>query len=941
VLYLAFVKLMKNKWLFLSLSVSILLFITAANLLPMFNNALINRTLLMNYNNSTLNQSTFSNRCSYIFAMDANNEQDDKTENYYSNLIENQLINQYQQPIAYFNKIYTSQYVDIMDVTYKPNNSSDNINTLTSMKFNAINDLENHISLISGKMPAGEKDNEGNVEVIVSNDNAIINGLVIGRVYIVHRTDEQSNDKDMPIKITGIFNPVIGGSSSFTNSSQVSNLLICDYNLFKELFVKNSYFLGSVKWDYLLDYTAINPDNIENIISAYQQQSLLFANYPQIELSKAFSFNGVDTLTAFTESKQSLDIMILVFTAPMFLLLLFCIFFISKLIVEMDKNEISVLQSRGASIYNIAFMYLIQSVALVIVPLILSPFLATAICKLLGFTTGFMEVGNNIPLSTDFSLTGIIFDIGACLIVIITILIPSILAAGTNIVERKQKATTKPHIPFWKKFYFDFILLAVSVYGYINFTVRQNIIVSQNLSANQIPIEPLTFLIMVLFLISMGLIFMRFYPFIIKIISNIGRKIWSAPFYHSLQRVTILKDKEQFIMLLIILTMSLGIFSANSARTVNKNLDDYISYSIGADVVLKPFPTNYNDPNQVEIKPSLDNYSSLKGVDNATIISIANSPQIYANKMQNQDDINMIGIDVLPYSKIVWSRQDMLSEHINSYFNLLGKSPQNCIISKTLADKMSLAVGDSILVNINEMNNKAFYINIVAIVEAWPSYTYSLSDDGKQTLGDMIITNSEYLEREFIDVTYNVWLTTDNSTSASDLIQELSSNLHPNYILGNRYKDLNESQNSAQRQSLNALLTLSFLIIFAICFVGFAIYWILSIKSRALQFGTLRAMGMSKKSIYVMLLWEQLFISGITTVYAILIGGVSSRVFVDILKVSFGADKQIIPFLFVTSQTDYIKIFIFFGIMFVFTFMLIVNLIKRIKIAQIIKLGEE
>ena len=46
-----------------------------------------------------------------------------------------------------------------------------------------------------------------------------------------------------------------------------------------------------------------------------------------------------------------------------------------------------------------------------------------------------------------------------------------------------------------------------------------------------------------------------------------------------------------------------------------------------------------------------------------------------------------------------------------------------------------------------------------------------------------------------------------------------------------------------------------------LCATGFLIYWILSIQSRALQFGIFRAMGMSLREILSMLINEQLFIS--------------------------------------------------------------------------------
>ena len=57
-------------------------------------------------------------------------------------------------------------------------------------------------------------------------------------------------------------------------------------------------------------------------------------------------------------------------------------------------------------------------------------------------------------------------------------------------------------------------------------------------------------------------------------------------------------------------------------------------------------------------------------------------------------------------------------------------------------------------------------------------------------------------------------------------------------------------------QGMNGALTLGFIIIMVMCIIGFLIYWILSIKSRTLQFGILRAMGMKFREILMMIVYE-------------------------------------------------------------------------------------
>lgn len=70
-----------------------------------------------------------------------------------------------------------------------------------------------------------------------------------------------------------------------------------------------------------------------------------------------------------------------------------------------------------------------------------------------------------------------------------------------------------------------------------------------------------------------------------------------------------------------------------------------------------------------------------------------------------------------------------------------------------------------------------------------------------------------------------------------------------------------EMKNDPMIKSLNGVLTVGFIVALALCFIGFLMYWILSIRQRTLQFGIYRAMGMRMREILTMLLNEQLCIS--------------------------------------------------------------------------------
>jgi putative ABC transport system permease protein len=142
-------------------------------------------------------------------------------------------------------------------------------------------------------------------------------------------------------------------------------------------------------------------------------------------------------------------------------------------------------------------------------------------------------------------------------------------------------------------------------------------------------------------------------------------------------------------------------------------------------------------------------------------------------------------------------------------------------------------------------------------------------------------------------------------------------------------------------QGMNGALTLSFVIIMLMTIIGFLIYWILSIRSRTLQFGILRAMGISFKEIIGILGYEQILVSGVSIACAFIIGGVVSDLFVPLFQFMYAVDDQIPPFRVAAMQADYIKMYVIIALMLIGGFAILGALIRKININKALKLGED
>ena len=142
-------------------------------------------------------------------------------------------------------------------------------------------------------------------------------------------------------------------------------------------------------------------------------------------------------------------------------------------------------------------------------------------------------------------------------------------------------------------------------------------------------------------------------------------------------------------------------------------------------------------------------------------------------------------------------------------------------------------------------------------------------------------------------------------------------------------------------QGTNGILTANFIVVLLLCMVGFLIYWILSIRSRELQFGIFRAMGLSMGEVIRMLAVEQVLISGTAIGIGVGVGALVTRLYLPLIQIAYSTADQVLPLELVTESSDYVKLFAVIGIMVVCCMGILAWLISKIRIAQALKLGED
>lgn len=155
------------------------------------------------------------------------------------------------------------------------------------------------------------------------------------------------------------------------------------------------------------------------------------------------------------------------------------------------------------------------------------------------------------------------------------------------------------------------------------------------------------------------------------------------------------------------------------------------------------------------------------------------------------------------------------------------------------------------------------------------------------------------------------------------------------------HEQITASRNSAMVQVTNGMFTLSFIISLMVCSAGFLIYWIMSIKGRELLFGIYRAMGMRMREINLMLINEQIF----SSLLAILAGGgagaLATALFVKLIALIYLPQKHNIGIQIYIYASDLIKLAAVILAVVLLCYMVLRMLLRNMKIAQALRLGED
>ena len=811
-----------------------------------------------------------------------------------------------------------------------------------TLRLGMLTDLPAHAKMLSGEMFSESGITEdGSIEVVVSQSALVNMNILVGETLIVENAKD-ANGKEIRLFIKGVFG--MEDSSDFywqVKPDSMDNVCLMDANLFRQMFTGNNAADYTITCYYfsMFEYEDIKANQVEKLmaITDYQTEESAFRGILQ-------SPDYREILESYRGKQDRIRATLIILQIPVLIMLGAFLFMISGQMYEMERNEISVIKSRGSSGSQIFRLYLYQSLFLTLVGGAFGIPLGSLFSRILGSARNFLEFDSSRSLQITFTTQTWIYAAGAMGITLMIMTLPAIKHSRVTIVKLKQQKALKRK-SLWEKVFLDVILLGLSLYGYYSFNKSSEDLGQSVLSGESL--DPLLYISSSLFIVGMGLLFLRLQPYIVQAIYTVGKRVWKPASYASFMENIKNGRKQQFIMLFLIMTISLGMYHATVARTILQNARENAEYIDGTDIIIREVWVEvsdvYGNARGQFIEPDFSKYASMEAAENYTRVLYDQKAYVSMGGGSRQD-ITLMGIHTKEFGSVTWVSRELTEKHYYEYLNELAVVEDGILVSENFRDKLGYNVGDSI--TYYNFKGQSVQGKIVDFFEYWPGYASTstgLNPDGTVSVVDnyLLVTHYDRLYQKCGLKPYEVWIKLKDGYGSRDVYQfiEDSNARITKYI--DRPTDIQNAVEDPLLQGTNGVLTMGFLVTILLCAVGYLIYWIMSIRSREMIFGVLRACGMHKGELFHMLMNEQIFSGVFSVIAGIGIGKLASVMFVPMLQQAYAAANQVLPMKLITNASDMIRLYgVIAGVM-VLCLVVLILLIFKLNVAKALKLGEE
>ena len=477
--------------------------------------------------------------------------------------------------------------------------------------------------------------------------------------------------------------------------------------------------------------------------------------------------------------------------------------------------------------------------------------------------------------------------------------------------------------------------MGLTIYFYYELVNQGNLFVTDGRSSLSETFEnPMLLLLPSLSIFAATLFLMRFLSLFMRSMGwglqwtdNIGllvatRHLERTPGYYILPTI------------LLVCTISLGVFVATYALTLDRALFEQNYYRFLGDlrvrVFARPNPLAPNDAPPANMP--LVEYNDIEGIESLTRLA---EMRITIEQSGPDESGQLIGIDRADFAQISFWREDFASQRLGDLLNQLAARPDVVLVSREWFESNQLQIGDTVRIEMRVLGDAIpATVTIGGVLDYFPGW-YPEQD------GVLMVANLNHLnELVGIEVPFEVIARTEPNFDPAEMRRVVFNKGAGGVIIEEPLDDILRAQSQADRQGLFGLLSIGFVSSVVATVLGFFLYALFSYRRRFVELGVLRAVGMTQIELLISVAWELglLIVMGIGL--GLGIGTAVSQLYIPYLQIGLRERELVPPYLVTMAWIEIWQIVILFGVLFMVSLYVLVSALRRMKIFQAVKLGE-
>ncbi len=581
-----------------------------------------------------------------------------------------------------------------------------------------------------------------------------------------------------------------------------------------------------------------------------------------------------------------------------------------NLLIERQVEAISVLRSRGASRGVVLRSLTAQSIGVGVLALVAGPLLAVVLVRLIAeralppasqAAVGIVS-GNPIPVALDQKW----FALAAAVVAVFAMIVSTRRAANLNVLALRRESARVTRKPFWVRLNLDLVFGGIAILGYAAYTYAVN-----NVDSRFRPfLAPLSLFAMLFLLVTIALIFLRFFPLLLRLGARLAARGRSAPAMLAIGQMARSPRQAGRMTLLLALSTAFALFSLVFTASVGQRVQDVAAFQVGSD-----FSGQLTTGLAAKLTPDqlTARYAAIPGVTSATV---GYSAGIDPNGVPGSLPIQMLAMDTSTFAHTaLWSptySKQSIDELMARMAASRGSSPDApvpAILDTVTWNALRLTkLGDTFSMQVNRTDTDRVRFRAVAEVDHIPTL-YSTGDTSfGSAQGGMLLdyaalapalqaVSGQASAATTVAAPNTLWLRTRDDATALKSVRAalLAGDLALSSPLDRRAL-IDTAHGDALNIDLLSVLGIAAATALALAVLGIVIASWISARVRVTSFALLRALGSEPRQLAGVLFWEQGIVYTLALALGVGLGAVLTAAVLPLLVfVSNASSRGFVP----------------------------------------------